>query len=204
MNHVRWFSIALLTAASGCASTPKRQRPHYDIRYPPSPDPARVIFLAGISNDVDFGRKPAPLRQLIFGVDDRPVKEIGKPFGVCTWDDQLLLCDTQHRVVHVLDFGAREMVPLGSEGPVQLVKPVDVACDEAGFRYVADAARGEVVVFDTAGRFVRRMGTSTDEDPFKPVALAIRGGKAIRFPHYPRGEYGRCKNRRLVLTIGFR
>jgi DNA-binding beta-propeller fold protein YncE len=126
---------------------------------------------------VDFGRKPAPLRQLIFGVDDRPVQEIGKPFGLCTWDDQLLVCDTQHRVVHVFDFGAREMVPLGGEGPVQLVKPVDVECDEDGFRYVADAARGEVVVFDTAGRFVRQIGAGTDEDPFKPVALAIGGGK---------------------------
>lgn len=172
---MRWLWAASALAVGGCAGPKGWQPPRYDIRYPPPPDPARVVFLAAINDDVDFGRRPDTLRKLIYGYDNRPVRAIGKPFGLCTWDDQLLVCDTEQHVVHVFDFGSRRMSSFGQQGRVRLHQPVDVKCDAAGLRYVADAGRGEVLIFDRSGQLAGRINPGSEADPFKPVAVAVRG-----------------------------
>lgn len=82
---------------------------------------------------------------------------------------RLFVCDTGASAVVIFDYDAEQASYIDG-----LSKPVDIAIDEAGRGYVAEAGTGRIRVFDRALRQLRII------DPpavgARPAALAIGGG----------------------------
>ncbi len=157
----------------GCASVPlgdldKTQRATL---YPAPPAQPRIAFLTGFDS-ADLALPPNNrLRQFLFGRGEVESLPIVKPYGLAAGLETLLICDTQQSVVHVMNFATGRSTVLGAGGREPLVKPVSVALDETGHRYVADAGRQQIVVFSPDDQPIRSLGGSVGH-PFKPVAVA--------------------------------
>jgi DNA-binding beta-propeller fold protein YncE len=81
-------------------------------------------------------------------VGRQPVqKPILKPYGIATHGDKIYLCDTGAGAVDVLDLKTRDLRYFTSAGDGLLVTPVNAAVDDDGTLYVADPARGQVLVY---------------------------------------------------------
>lgn len=146
------------------------------ILYPLPPAAPRVAYLTSIDGAAFMGQESKPLARFLFGHDTETAGTITKPFGLAAADETLLVCDTRQNVVHVFDFKNGQAGRMGDTGRGRLLKPVAVAVDDQANRYVADAGRGEVVVFSPEGDPVRALRPS-GETEFKPVAVAYRHGK---------------------------
>jgi len=163
---------------TGCAlrtGSPVSVTPVY---YPAAPSAPRIAYLTSIDGGDYFGAKRTKIEQFLFGRHDDTARAIGKPYGVTAGRETLLVCDTEQGVVHVFDFKTREYATLGASGRGRLRKPVDVALDDAGNRYVADAARNEVVVFDRDNEADRAIGgTGGGRRDFRPVGVEVFDGR---------------------------
>jgi len=143
--------------------------------YPPPPSVPRVVYIADLG-DLPFSSKtPSRMERFLFNRSGGGVR-IEKPFGLATDDTSLYVCDTKSAVVHVFDLAAKRHHTLGASGAGGLVKPLAVAIDERGDRYVADLGRREIVVFDAGGEAVRAL-RATGVEAFEPVDVALRGGE---------------------------
>ncbi len=169
------LSVATLLL-TGCASS-NRGAPGGTptVYYPLPPAPPRVVFLTTIDDSDIFGRGSGTMSRFLFGPADDLVAQITKPFGLAVADEMLFVCDTQQNIVHVFDFKRGEYDSFGASGRGRLLKPVAVAIDGAGLRYVADTLRGEVVVFSPDNKAVRALGRH-DGDPCRPIGVAVHDG----------------------------
>ncbi|MFV1995696.1 MAG: hypothetical protein ACC661_09685, partial [Verrucomicrobiales bacterium] len=83
-----------------------------------------------------------------------------------------LVCDTKLAIVVVFDLAAQALEILGGGPNGQLGKPVNIAVDEDGTRYVADIELNRVMVYDADNRYVRAIG---DPEAWSPTDVAILG-----------------------------
>ena len=166
-----------LAVLPGCSQLAVRavQTPEPAV-YPSPPASPRIVYLASIDDAGIFRQRSHRMARFLFGRDAEGNQRITKPFGLAAGNDTLLVCDTRQNVVHVFDFKARRCETLGADGRGRLLKPVAVAMDDQGNRYVADPLRKEVVVFSPDNQADRAIGSS-GTDPFKPVAVAFHGGR---------------------------
>ena len=114
------------------------------------------------------------MERFLFGPARETVAHIARPFGLAAHAGKLFVCDTHQRVVHVIDFADKSWTRMGDRGPGRLLKPLDIAIDDAGLRYVADAHA--IVVYSSDGEPLRTLTPDTSEN-FKPVAVAVHDGK---------------------------
>lgn len=154
-------------------ATVRRRVPVY---YPPPPASPRIVHLTSIDPADAFARKRHALDRFLFGSDVAEVDRVGKPYGVATANGSLYVCDTQRRVVHVLDYDGRRRIRLGGSGPGRLITPVAVAADAHGRVYVADTGRGQVVVFSRAGEYEQAWSAPGDR-AFRPADVACHAGR---------------------------
>jgi DNA-binding beta-propeller fold protein YncE len=140
------------------------------IFYPAPPVEPRIQFLATFTFDTDVLPPMTSFERFVLG--ERMSKEIGKPYGVAIHDGEILVCDTRGGVVEIFDLRNRSLEILGRDPSGQLRKPVNIAVDEDGTRYVADTDLKAVMVYDRENRFVRALG---DPEELSPTDVAIAG-----------------------------
>ncbi len=164
---------AVAACSAGCATfSSRRSSSAVAVFYPPPPSVPRVVYIADI-NDLTFASKSrGGLERFLFNRPSGSNDRIEKPFGLAASGDALYVCDTQRAVVHVFDLAAQKHGTLGASGAGRLLKPLAIALDDQGNRYVADVERGEVVVFDRNGEAVRAL-RPTEQAPFEPVDVAL-------------------------------
>jgi sugar lactone lactonase YvrE len=163
------FGAGLLLLACAGSGGPKPGEVEY-VLVPPPPQQPRIQFLAAYTKDLDVLPPLSGFRRFIVG--DREGRELGKPYGVAIHDGQILVCDTKLAIVVVFDLKAQTVEFLG-EGPNgQLGKPINIAVDEDGTRYVADVKLNRVMVYDADNRYVRAIG---DPEVWIPTDVAIIG-----------------------------
>jgi DNA-binding beta-propeller fold protein YncE len=139
--------------------------------YPPPPELPRVQFLTSFSGRKDVESQTAFNR---FVVGEQPDVKLDKPYGVAIHAGKVYVCDTNATVV-VFDLAKRAFAPLaGATGPGQLLAPVNVSIEPDGTKYVADPARGQVVVFDRDDQYVRAYGTPGGWRPVDALAYGDR------------------------------
>jgi sugar lactone lactonase YvrE len=170
-----WLAVLLGLGAGflllGCAGSggPKPREAGY-VLIPPPPQQPRIQFLAAYSKDLDVLPPLSGFRRFIVG--EREGREISKPYGVAIHDGQILVCDTKLAIVIVFDLKAQTVEILG-EGPNgQLGKPINIAVDEDGTRYVADVKLNRIMVYDADNRYLRAIG---DPEAWFPTDVAISG-----------------------------
>jgi hypothetical protein len=166
--RVAWVVLAgfqSLMGAAGCSAPQPKPQPVY---FPAPPSQPRVVHLKSF-NSVDELVKPRGgwLDAFLGGYHGVGV---GTPGGLAYWRDHLFICDTTVNAVHRWNLATGQSRTIGADGSLR--KPVAVAVDDAGTTYVADSARGEVVVFDADRRLLRTI-RAPGVEAYRPVAVAV-------------------------------
>jgi len=140
--------------------------------FPPPPDTARIQFLTHFSTSDDLEGKKGGFHRFLFG--EEPPLGIIKPYGVTVHKEKVYICDTGLGGLEVLDLqtGTFEYFIPGGRGQLQL--PINCCVDERGYLYVADANRGQIVVFDHERNYVHAFG---EKDRFRPTDVAVDQGR---------------------------
>ncbi len=160
--------MVLLILVTGCV--PRPEAPEVGpLFFPAAPDAPRIQFLKSFSTDIDFER-PASWMDILLGPEEERL-QIVKPYGVAMSEDAIYVCDTQAKTVWVLDLALKRFSHLkGDTGRGKLKKPINIHIDADGRKFVADADRGQVVVFGRDGRFEGAYG---EKDQFRPVDVLV-------------------------------
>jgi DNA-binding beta-propeller fold protein YncE len=158
---------------SGCAA--KKVGPTGPVFFPPPPDDPHVQYLGGITDSTDIEGKQSSFSLVLTGNEQaQMIKKIGKGYGVAFAKGKLYVCASASGQVIVIDFAQKKFEYLvGNTGKGLLKKPVNIAIDQAGYLYVADTARNEVVVYDPFGNYVKAFGKA--EGKSRIVAVAAYG-----------------------------
>jgi len=158
----------------GCAA-PTDTGPAKDRGYsfwPQFPAEPRVQFLVSYRYSSDITPAQSRFDDLIYGKDSG-VLPINKPYGVEFWNGRIYVCDIKNPGVVVLDLAKKQTRVMRTNGLGGMQQPTDIAIAEDGTKYVADAVRGVVFVFDANERHTRSFG----RDGFKPVGVAVDGDR---------------------------
>lgn len=155
----------------GCTRPPAA--PRSDVFFPDAPATPRVQFLTSYSSSADVVPERGGLSRLVLG-DDDGAEAVVKPYGVAMRGDRLYVCDTERNVVEILDLGGHRFGYMGGGGTERLRKPINVCVDPDGATYVADALRGEIVVFDALDAWTGVFGGDVLD---RPVDVAVGGDR---------------------------
>ena len=136
---------ALFSIFAGCSAPPKTESAPVTF-YPPAPLPPRLQFLVAYSGEQDLGGGPSKFATFVVGKE--PVrKPIAKPYGVALHDGKIYVCDTGLAAVDIMDLRTRELRYFMPGGEGKFVSPVNIAIDRDGTKYIADSARGQILIF---------------------------------------------------------
>jgi hypothetical protein len=139
--------------------------------FPPPPSAPKIQFLKRISSSRDIVDQSAFEAFVVGGIK---VKRFAKPYGVAVHDGVIYICDVQLGTVIVVDPINKKFDWLHDEGPGKLSRPVNMAIDKDGTKFVADYDRQQVLVYDADNKFVRAFG---NKEQFKPIGVAVFGEK---------------------------
>ena len=169
----------LLTALLGAnADGAGREKPSPEkeiqapVFFPPAPGVPRLQYLSTYNGSNDIEKKrPSRFMKFVLGEEER-IEAIQKPYGAVLHNDKLFVCDTGKGVVWIFNLVDNTMVPMGHASPGRLRKPISIAIDDDGTRYVTDTALRRLMVYDADNRYVKAYG---DPETFKPTDVLIQG-----------------------------
>jgi sugar lactone lactonase YvrE len=164
--------------------------------YPAPPLPPRLQFLTSYSGAQDLGGGPSKFATFVVGKEPLQ-KPILKPYGIAARGDKIYLADTAAGAIDIIDLKTRDMRYFTSSGDGRLVTPTNIAVDEDGTMYVADPARGQIVIFGKDESYKGAIGerlngparahsaqlpTTTiapvaPDDEMKPTDVAVNGDR---------------------------
>lgn len=158
--------ISLLT---GCASGPKVEEGY--TFYPPLPNSPRIQYLATFSNENDVGGGVGGLGKFILGGEEN-ASPIVKPYGAGVYDGKVYVVDARGAGYAVFNLKEEKFDFVLGKGGGTLQKPINMAIDKNGLKYITDTNRQQIVVFDTDDNYVRAYG---ERGQFKPSDVAVVG-----------------------------
>ena len=165
-------SSVLLSAmlAGGCASTSKKKEPA--LFFPTPPEQPRIQFLTWANGADEVEPERGQFADFVLGEEPVVQRAINKPYGVAVLDGVVYVCDTKGLSLCKLDFKNGTYEVFGIRGPGRLRKPINVVIDRLGYKFVADAERNQIVVFDPADKYVTAFDVPA---PCHVVDLALHG-----------------------------
>lgn len=92
------------------------------------------------------------------GGGSTPERLFSTPFDVTTCRGHVYVSDTTDRTVVAFDVAHRRVHDIGTRAPGTLLRPLGLSTDRDCNLYVADAERGQVMVFGRDGSFLRAVG----------------------------------------------
>ncbi len=166
----RIYSIlCVLLFMSGCATVNEMPKGE-TVFYPPLPDEPRIQYLTSFSSSIDLEGEAGGFAKFVLG-EDISVKPIIKPYGVTLRDGKIYVCDTVNNSVDVLDINKKIFTYFLPSGAGRLRAPINLEISPEGKRYVADARRGQVLIFDSLGKYLTAIGRKGE---LKPTDVAIK------------------------------
>ena len=153
---------------AGCATRHETRSPVF---YPPPPAEARIQYLTTFSSAADLPGRRVGFARFVLG-RETAAPAIRKPYGVAMHDGRLYVVDTRGPGYTVFDFPQRSLHLVSGSGAARMKKPVNIAVDGDGTKYVCDTGLDQILVFDVKDRFVRAYEVP---GPFRPGAVAIDG-----------------------------
>jgi sugar lactone lactonase YvrE len=171
-------TAAIALAATGCRTgapqhgVASTSRPA--VFFPVPPDRPRVQFLTALNGADDIEPKKGAFKAFIIGKDTAGLdaRGVGRPHGIAVREGVVYVCDTAANRIVRLNLRERTFTSFGTRGIGRLRKPVNLAVDEAGFAFVADTLRQQVVVFGPDDAYVNAFPLP---DGGRPVDVAVRG-----------------------------
>lgn len=169
-----WSSLAallLVALLAGCATTGEKSEEKTYTFYPPAPATARFQYLTSFSTEKDLRGKRGGFSAFVLG-EEEVSQEIIKPYGLALRDGTLYICDTIAFAIDIVDLKAGSIRHFRPQGEGRLGKPINIAVDEDGTRYVADTAWGMVLIYGADDRFLGSIGKRGET---KPSDVVVRG-----------------------------
>jgi hypothetical protein len=171
----RFHTVALvfiLAVVAGCAS-PQQKKHEEAVFFPPAPNLPRFQFLVSYSGAKEIEAPKGAFEVFVTGEEENKAR-LDKPYGVAAYNGKVYVCDTNATVM-VFDLARRTFEPLkGAKGLGKLIQPLNVSIDGEGNKYVTDAIRQQVVVFDKNDNYLKVYGKQGD---WKPVDAVSYQGK---------------------------
>lgn len=158
--------VFCLIALSGCVTVAKRDldqvgRSARTLVFPPPPDEPRFVFERAIRNSADVVPEAdeSALKRALTGGVGVSGEPLSKPYAIAVFQGKIFVSDSVGRKVRVFDVPARNYYSIGDEdGDGRITKPLGIDVDGKGNLYVADATLKQILVFDSAGKFLRKFG----------------------------------------------
>ena len=164
-----YVSIILI----GCAKKTNPQHSSDDlIVYPAPPDTARIQYLTSISSSLQVENQRSKFGKFLAG-EELP-KFIKKPYGVAMHNSKIYLCDLDIEGLEIMDFKSNSFEFFIPKGLGKLKLPINCFIDSAGYIFVADATRRQVVIFNEEREYVNSLGGSAGD---KPTDVFVGYGK---------------------------
>jgi sugar lactone lactonase YvrE len=160
--------LLALSLLAGCQSGPKRERAL--VFFPAPPAEPRVQFLTSARGAGDMEGQRSGFADFVLGDEPTFKAAIQKPYGIAAKDGVVYVCDTKGLNVSRLDFVNKTFSALGASGPGRLRKPLNMAIDPLGYKFVVDSDRKQVVIFGPDDAYVTAFNVP---EPCKPVDLAL-------------------------------
>jgi hypothetical protein len=166
--------VLVAIAAPVDAAPESSEESEAPVFYPPPPDRPRLQFLKKFSTAYDLGGSKSSFRDFVFGGEENEEKAVNKPLGVAVYDGKIFVVDTRSGGYVIFDLVENKRRLVRGSGAGTLSKPLNIAIDEQGMRFVTDSTVGAVLAFDNKDRFVRKYG---DKDQFRPADVAVSGDR---------------------------
>jgi DNA-binding beta-propeller fold protein YncE len=164
--------------AVGCAPIQQGERKadNRPLVFPAPPDNPRFVYERTIysSADVTTKKSDSELKQMLTGVGES-AEGLGKPYAVAVHRGRVMVTDSADRFVRVFDVPAGKYYKLGEDEAGPLVKPLGIDVDNAGNVYVADATAKAIMVYEPAGKFLRKIGGPKFFDRLSSVTVDPEG-----------------------------
>ncbi len=161
----------LLALLSGCVQTQRLELEK--VFYPRLPETPRIQFLTAINSEEDIGVERDNFKEFVTG-KVQPVKIIARPWDIDHSGSRLYIVDKTFRRILVVDLKAKEFDFFSTDLSGPLVNPGGIFTSKAGYKYLADRGRGEILEFDRSDRFTR---VFKDGDQFSPVDVVVDGDR---------------------------
>ncbi len=141
--------------------------------FPALPDPPRIQHLVTFTGEKDMRAPSSAFARFVLG-EDEAAQQLSQPYGSAMYDGRLYVVDTGAAAVAVFDLARKTFSYPASLSNGQLRRPINIRIDGDGTKYVADAGREQVLVYDRDDRYVTAYGKA---GLFRPTDLAIVGDR---------------------------
>lgn len=177
-TRLRFFSALLgaLMLLSGCVTQPTKAPLQKEaVFYPRAPDAPRVQHLATFASarDLETTKESGGLKDFLLG-EEKVENALVRPYGVAMSEGNIYVADSRGPGLAVFDLKTRKFSLMSGSGAGRMQRPINVAIDADGTKYVTDTARNQVLVYDKGDRYLAAYG---GKDEFKPVDVAIAGDR---------------------------
>lgn len=164
------YTLVILLTLAGCNTvsvSPKAEEA--PVFYPPLPNPPRIQYLASYSSVADLRQPVSKFLDFIVG-EDKDNAGVSKPYGTAIYDGKIYVIDTRGPGYAVFDLVKRKYKLVTGSGGGSMQKPINIAIDKDGTRYITDTGREQVLAFDANDRFLRAYGKAGE---FKPAGIVV-------------------------------
>jgi DNA-binding beta-propeller fold protein YncE len=174
--HFAGALLGALALLGGCVATPTKTpvaAKQEAVFYPRPPDAPRVQHLATYAGarDLEIDKSGGGLKDFLLG-DEKSEDALVRPYGVAMSDGKIYVADSRGPGLAIFDLKARKYSLMSGSGSGRMQRPINVAIDVDGTKYVTDTGRNQILVYDRGDSFVTAYGA---KDEFKPVDVAIAG-----------------------------
>jgi len=177
MKKFVFFLLAASLILGGCVesgTTEIKKAEHLKpIFYPPLPQRPRIQYLTGITSERDIGSAGKDsFRTYLLG-DEGKIKSLKRPFSIAHEKGRIWVADgTLDRVI-ILDLAKGRFTELSDPAGIGTPRePTGVWITPDGYKFIADAARGQVLAYNERDEFVRAYGKDGE---FRPIDVAVDG-----------------------------
>jgi len=173
-----WAEVGLagLVLAAALAGTPASveamtpaEGDKLPVFYPAPPDPPRIQHLTTLTGEREMRGPISSFARFILG-DDDSARQLVQPYGSAMYDGRLYVVDTGLPGVAIFDLPQKRFSYLAGSANGQMNRPINIRIDADGTKYIADAGRGQVLVYNRDDEFVAAYGNSGQ---FRPTDVAI-------------------------------
>jgi sugar lactone lactonase YvrE len=169
----RRFAVAIqLSFIAACAPAPVIQDTG-TVFYPALPDSPRIQFLTSITSEEDLGVERNRFREFVTGKAET-INIVARPWDLDHTRGKLYVSDKTYRRIVIVNLERKRIEFVDNRAGGALSNPGGIFVDAAGYKYIADRNRGEIVVFDQMDRFFRAYGSGDD---FNPTDVVVFGGR---------------------------
>jgi sugar lactone lactonase YvrE len=161
-----------MTSVAGCNAPGRTEAPL--LVFPSPPAEPRIQFLTWASGAEQVEAPKGSFAKFVLGDEPQNRLAIDKPYGIAARDGVVYVCDTKLPGVCRLDFKNKTFGVFGIRGPGRLRTPVNLIIDPAGYKFVADSLRKQIVIFGPDETYVTAFDVP---QPSHPVDVALWGNE---------------------------